>query len=297
MSITTIVVAVSFEDDSQKVAQRAIQLANQHHAQLIGVHVMESLPEQEANSPPAFNAAALTNLVYEQSSAQLRTLLARTDRPAIIRLETGRPYEAIQRIATSCHADLLVIGPGVAKNLREKVFGSTADRLVRAAPCPVLIVRKEVRGSYSHITVGVDCSEYSRAAAHWSARLSPNASRRLIHAFQVPLSFEQAMLKAGTAQSDIDLYRRARGATARRQIMDIFAEQGELPKGVQLRVAHGDAAPILIKSSHHKSTDLVALGTQGTNAVVQYALGSVARKVLAEAKCDVLAVPASALTS
>ncbi|MFA7680815.1 MAG: universal stress protein [Pigmentiphaga sp.] len=44
MPIKTIVVALALDDDSKRVAGRAVQLANQHQAQLVGVHVLENLP-------------------------------------------------------------------------------------------------------------------------------------------------------------------------------------------------------------------------------------------------------------
>ncbi len=296
MPIKTIVVALALEDDNRQVAERAIQLANQHQAQLIGVHVIDSLPEQDIPLPSAIDANALTNTVREQSGEQLRTLLAAADKPAIIQVETGKPHELIQHIAQKCDADLLIIGPGAAVGMREKLFGSTADRLVRSAPCPVLVVRNEVSDPYARIAVGVDFTAYAYAAARWAERLAPDATRQLIHAFKVPHSFEQAMLKSGTSSVDMELYRQARVKAAQKQIRSAFVEQEELPKSTQLHVVYGDAGLTLIKISQQKPTDLVALGTQGANAVAQHVLGSVARKVLAGASTDVLAVPASAIS-
>lgn len=295
MPIKTIVVALALEDDNPYIAQRAIQLANQHRAQLIGVHVTDSLPEQDIPLPPAVNAAVLNNSIHEHSRDQLRGLLSATDKPAIIQVEAGRPHEVIQRIATDCDADLLIIGPGAATGLREKVFGSTADRLVRSAPCPVLVIRNRVNGPYAQIAVGVDFTEYASAAAYWAEQLAPDAKRELIHAFKVPHTFEQAMLKSGTSSVDIDLYRQARVKAARQQIRNQLIDQGQLPADTQLHVIHGDPGLALIGISQQQATDLVALGTQGANAVAQHVLGSVARKVLAGAQSDVLAVPASAI--
>lgn len=296
MPLETIVVALALEDDDQQIAKRAVQLANQHQAQLIAVHVTDSLPEQDTPLPPAIDAAALANMVCEQSAEQLRTLLAGADKPATIQVDTGKAHEVIQHIAHNCKADLLIIGPGAAVGLREKLFGSTADRLVRTAPCPVLVVRSEVKGPYARIAVGVDFTDYASAAVGWAERLAPDATRELIHAFKVPHSFEQAMLRSGTSSVDMEQYRQARVKAAQKQIRNAFVEQGGLPKNTQLQVIYGDPGLALINISQQKATDLVALGTQGANAVAQHVLGSVARKVLAGAASDVLAVPASAIS-
>lgn len=59
MPIKTIVVALAATDDDQHIAERAVQLANQHQANLIGVHVLDSLPQQDESLPCAINTAAL----------------------------------------------------------------------------------------------------------------------------------------------------------------------------------------------------------------------------------------------
>jgi len=293
MPIKTILVALALEDDSKRVAGRAIQLANQHKAQLVGTHVIENLPLLDPGLPPSIDTAVLAGMIEDQSALRLQSLLGSAERPAIIHVEAGKPHDIIASLAASYHADLIVIGPGIAKGLREKVFGSTADRLVGCAPCPVLVVRKDAGAPYSRIAVGVDFSAHAQTAALWASRLSPMASREFLHAFEVPLVFEQAMLKAGTSQAEIDRYRDAKARTARQQIISMFGAKGRLPKGARARVVHGDAASMLINASRRRTTDLVAVGTQGANVMARHLLGSVARKVLTGAGCDVLVAPAS----
>jgi universal stress protein A len=53
----------------------------------------------------------------------------------------GRPYEKILKFAGENKADLIVIGTHGRKGLDRVIFGSTAEKVVRDAPCPVLSVR------------------------------------------------------------------------------------------------------------------------------------------------------------
>src|SRR5690606_14550706 len=115
------------------------------------------------------------------------------------------------------------------------------------------------------------------------------------HAIEIPLAFEQAMLKAGTSRQEIDHYRRAMAKAAREQILESFGENGRPSESTRMRVVYRDPAAALLNASRRRGTDLVALGTQGRNAVAQHLLGSVARKLLAGSKCDVLVVPATAV--
>jgi nucleotide-binding universal stress UspA family protein len=79
------------------------------------------------------------------------------------RVETGSAWRAILRVAEETDADLIVLGahaPGVVGRF---FFGSTANQVVRHAPCPVLVVRKlraavrseaEERGSLAAVGCG-----------------------------------------------------------------------------------------------------------------------------------------------
>lgn len=295
MAIRTILVALALDEDSRKVADRAVQLANDHDAQLVGVHVLESMHLHQPGLPPSVDPDALAASIRDERAARLGTFLEATKRPAVTEVATGKPYAEIGALAASHDADLIVIGPGGARNLRGKVFGSTADRIVRCAPCPVLVVRNPDAVSYRHIAVGVDFSDHARAAAAFASTLAPSALRVLIHVTEIPLAFEQAMLEAGTTQQEIERYRVASARAARRKILDMLDESGRLPTSTRVRIVRGDPAAALVNVSRRGRSDLVAVGTQGANALARHLLGSVARKVLAGSKSDVLVMPSTAI--
>lgn len=295
MPIRTILVALALHGDSERVAGRAVQLANQHQANLVCVHIIEGLEMWSSGRPANVDAPTLLHRIKDQCRVQIGRLLVGAQRPPTIEVESGDPASIIGSMALSCQADVIVIGPGAPGNFREKVFGSTADRLIRSAPCPTLVVRENASAPYRHIAIGVDFSAHAQAAALWAFRLSPGALRELVHAFEVPLEFEQAMHKAGTSQTQIDQYRDARSKSLRQQILEMYGKNGRLPEAMRTKILVGDPAITLIRISRRKQVDLVALGTQGANAVAQHVLGSVARKVLAEAERDVLIVPSTAI--
>ncbi len=68
------------------------------------------------------------------SGLEYRTLIA-----------TGIPYEEINRAAEQEGASLIVLGTHGRKGLDHIIFGSTAERVVRSAPCPVLTIRLPAR--------------------------------------------------------------------------------------------------------------------------------------------------------
>ena len=107
----------------------------------------------------------------------------------------------------------------------------------------------------------------------------------MVHALEIPLTFEQAMLKTGTPQLEIDRYRQAKARAARDGLNSMLAS---LSMPGKIRVVRGDAATALVRLARSGKSDLVALGAQGRNAVSKMVLGSVARRVLAASSCDVL---------
>jgi universal stress protein A len=57
----------------------------------------------------------------------------------------GRPYEEIITVAKEHKADLIIIATHGRSGLKHAFLGSTAERVVRHAPCPVLVVRERER--------------------------------------------------------------------------------------------------------------------------------------------------------
>jgi nucleotide-binding universal stress UspA family protein len=61
------------------------------------------------------------------------------------RVETGKAYREILRVADEQRADLVVVGAHGHGVIDQMFVGSTAQHLVRRAGCPVLIVRQRAR--------------------------------------------------------------------------------------------------------------------------------------------------------
>lgn len=288
MPIRTIIVGLALEVDDDPVAPRALQLAQQHGARLIAVHVIENPIKGDRTLSPPVDQAAVVDILETEARARLQRMFADAASPVEIVVQAGKAHEVLDGLVSDHAADLLVIGPGKVQSIRDRLFGSTADRVVRSAPCPVLVVKRPVTAAYRRVVAAVDFSPSAAAAAHCVARLAPDALLDLVHAVEIPLPFEQAMLKAGTPQAEIDRYRRARASLARKKLQAVFTESDGLSERAKLRVAHGAAPRVLIRRARRRETDLIALGAQGASAVSRLVLGSVARKVLEAATCDVL---------
>lgn len=264
MTIKTIIAAIALENGEQQVARRAIRLAADHGAKLVLAHAIERLPESDPDLPSPVNEEAIANVLEAEAIASLKKMAESAAVQAEFEVECGKADQLIERLIRNHAADLLVIGPGKPQNLREKIFGSTADRVVRAGLCPIVVVKRVTDDPYRRVIAAIDFSPMSFAAAQAAAQLAPSAKLELIHAFEIPLAFEQAMLKVGTSQAELDRYREAKAQTAYVELRSI---RTDLAVAGKIRVVRGDPATALVRLARSGKTDLIALGIQGKNAV------------------------------
>ncbi|WP_137387935.1 universal stress protein [Rhodoligotrophos defluvii] len=274
----TILVAVDPQHDAGQVLARAAQLSAQHGAAVTVQHVVEDIDVGQQDVQRAIDQHARATLEGLVGAAGFATTPS-------LKVQFGVPHRCVNTIARELSADIILIGPGQPTTVMQRVFGSTADRIVRTASVPVLIVRNNSAQAYRSVAVAMDFSPLSEAALEAARMLAPDARIDLVHAYEVPLPFEQAMLRAGTRPEDAERFRQTKINDCRHQLADFARKHSTEADAVVLRGAPGTA---LVELSRSGRVDVIALGTQGRNEVAQALLGSVARRLLSEAGCDLL---------
>jgi len=287
--INTVLAALDLQDGSNAVLARAAQLASAHAAWLVVLHVIDAEPLSHAAAHMKLRESGLQDQLRQQAIAAIEPLIVENGhmRRTDVQVDFGSPHEIITHVVHERHADVLVLGPGEGRTLKDKFLGSTADRVVRTSAAPVLVVRKPSAEPYRSVAVAVDGSPQSARALISARRLAPDTAFQLVHAVDIPLTFRQAMLRAGTSQAEMERYRVARAAKAHEELSafqrDILGTS-ELP----IQVLDGEPGSALVRLSKSARVDLLALGSRGRGATLQTLLGSVARRVLGEAVCDIL---------
>lgn len=286
-----ILAALDIEAGSDAVLARAAQLAKERAARLVLLHVIEREPLSQAAEASGHIESELQDQLKKHTATTLETLAIDTGRTrrTDIRVEFGAPHDVITCVAEEISADLVVIGPGNAKDqgLTEKILGSTADRVIRKSCAPFLVVKRATAEPYRRVAVAVDFSPQSASAARAARELAPHATIELVHVTEFPLAFEGALLRVGTSQSAIDKYHAARIDKSRRELAS-FARRTVEDSKVVMRNLEGAPGPALVRMSRDRRIDLLALGPHGCGVVVQALLGSVTQRVLRGAACDVL---------
>ena len=203
-------------------------------------------------------------------------------------LAQGEPWAEILR--RSAKADLVVVGRHGQRSFRDLLVGSTAERVVRQAIVPTLLVGKRARSTYRRPMAAVDRASGSRATLDVAARLLDPGRRVLeaVHAYQP--AYEGMLARAGTPAGRA-AYRRDCRMEARRALAGIIRGSAAAVVVRRLRLRRGDPRHAIITAARGCRADLVALGTHGRTGLGHALLGSVAEAVMRHATCDVVVAP------
>ena len=134
-----------FSDCSAEAARTARRLAEHFGSRIVVLHVLD----EPAALDPMFRGEVPLEMLRERMERYSRDAMDRfvAERfqgyPAVeTRVASGIPYREILRAARETAADLIVIGTHGRTGVEHVIFGSTAEKVVRMAPCPVLSVRQ-----------------------------------------------------------------------------------------------------------------------------------------------------------
>lgn len=147
MTIQTILCPTDFSEPAAHAMAMARGLALRFDARLVLLHVTEPMPllasPHVGGAVASFDVPGYQEARRQQAEEQLRDLAAKQG-SADLKLETvlkeGLPADVIHDTAVDLQADLVVIATSGRSAFRRFLFGSVAEKVIRAAPCPVLTV-------------------------------------------------------------------------------------------------------------------------------------------------------------
>ena len=138
-----ILVPVDFSQCSLKALRYAVAFARQFKASITLLYVVQQyyLPGDFA---AGIDYAALEKEIEENAARELESLASKNvgkQAPWKVMLRMGRPVDQIVRVADELNVDLIILATHGHTGIKHVVLGSTAENVVRHAPCPVLTVR------------------------------------------------------------------------------------------------------------------------------------------------------------
>jgi len=144
LHLKQILVPVDFSTFSGRALRHALPLAQRFGAEIVLLHVIELFPIDYVTgteSDPITGAEGRRRAKHALSKLGAR-ILESGGVPYRSVVRTGKPFREITRAARELDADLIVLSTHGRMGLDRFYLGSTAERVVRHAACPVLVVRK-----------------------------------------------------------------------------------------------------------------------------------------------------------
>jgi nucleotide-binding universal stress UspA family protein len=143
LNLKRILLPVDFSEPSRKALQYARSFARQFNAEVLLLHVVEIVP---VPAPMVLVQDTVTQgKVHEEAAKRLSEWRKELAPEVSVRAVVSEALDAPRQIlaaATENNVDLIILGTHGRTGLAHLFVGSTAEKVVRRAPCPVLIVRE-----------------------------------------------------------------------------------------------------------------------------------------------------------
>lgn len=144
--IKHILVATDFSPCAREALDLAVELAQEKRAAVTLLHVFRLpiyvLPEGTVLSMDAANVELIERSIDDELAAEQKRVAGTGQVTTSERIEAAVIAPAIVERAVKLGCDLIVMGTHGRGGVKRLVLGSVAERVLRSAPCPVLVVRE-----------------------------------------------------------------------------------------------------------------------------------------------------------
>ena len=276
----------------------AAALARLYKASLTILHVVPTFEPVPMRSS-AIGGAVQT--VYPVSREEVLAALERTTQTAgtastdlSLVAEAGNPPAMILEQAVSIPADLVVMGTHGRSGFERAMMGSVAEKVLRKAPCPVLLVPPHTTEDppadvrFKNILCPMDFSPAALQALGFALDLAKqtNGSVTVLHIIEWLTEHEPSPY----AGFDIAGYRQHLIDDAHQQLQALDSGPPDKEGPIRNVVALGRPHRQILRTAAESKPDLIVMGAQGRGGISLTLFGSTTQQVVREAPCPVLTV-------
>jgi nucleotide-binding universal stress UspA family protein len=288
-----VLAATDFSQTAAAALDWALELARQQGARVELVHAV-TVPPSVPGYVPTSGLDFETDVLKAAEARLAETAAAARERGAEVAtyLAPGTPSQVIRDRAEAVSAVAIVIGTRGLTGLRHLLLGSTTQRVVHAAHCPVLTVHPGDFGKHRTIRtilVPTDFSKDADLAIHTAHRLlaslEQDARLILLHAFNLPIEYTAY----GPIPTSINFLQDT-GLDAERRLYETAQPLQREGLTIDTVAREGDPAHVIAEEAEKRRADLIAMGTRGQSGLRHLLLGSTAERVVEYAPCPVMTI-------
>jgi nucleotide-binding universal stress UspA family protein len=289
LEIRVIICPIDFSSISVRAYRHALSLAEHYQARLLAVHIVEEWRHPSADfAASAYDLNEFYKGLHETGSRRLREFVKSHTHdemePELI-VERGTAPDSILTLAQTQMADVLVMGTHGQRGFDRLVLGSTTDRVMRTAPCPVIVVPPQ-----DTMAAGDDLHNIRHLKRIlFCADFSTNSEGALRYAISVAVEYDAELILVHVLEEGVGVDRVAENTTKAMEQLNRLLPVGALRK-IRTAVLDGKPYRELIRYALEEQPDLVAMGVRGRGALDIAVFGSTTYRVMQLGACPVLAV-------
>jgi nucleotide-binding universal stress UspA family protein len=296
--IETVLIGTSLTEASDLVVRTGLKVARAAKARVVLAHAcppqiiyggapyVPELPEV---------VEARKESLRRKMEGQAHLLGIRPEERAGTILELGPAHQVLVETAKTTNADMIVVG-AAEEPILAKLLGSTADRVVRKASCPVLVVRRELPVPPARVLLPVDLSLLSAEALREGLEIlgllvrerGPEAALPEVEALYVVTDLDRHLFAPEEAPERAEI----KVCEDLGRFLALHAAGSAFE--VVSRTVSGYVEDEILLRIRQWEPDLVVLGTHGRSGFERFLLGSVATRIVHNGDANVLIVPPAA---
>ncbi len=291
--IKSILVGTSLDELSDPVVRAGVQLARRSGAEIRLLHA-HALPVAYFAAPTGLTTVNPDLLETERQvrrqmlDEQLARVAIDADSLTGVIIEAGAPHRMLLETAGAHQVDLVVVG--ARETAGRALHGSTTDRVLRKATCPVLVVAGDGSAGQlppRRVLAPTDLSPLSEGCLHEALEILTEVGD--VNDLDIEALF---VLTAEEHESSTQFTPEQIERLAHEEV-DRFVDNLPAPEALEIRrkVRIGEIRKEILHEIEASSADLLVLGTHGRSGFERFLLGSVASDMASQATCNVLIVP------
>jgi len=291
MQVKSILCPIDFSDFSAAAYQYALSLAEYYKARIVALHVVELWKYPFADYA-AYEAdyANFSKALNEGGDVQLRRFvneyLAGRLQPELV-TQQGNVPNCILSFAQEQNMEVIVMGTHGRRGFDRLVLGSTTDKVIRKAACPVLVVSN---ASHKALSTGPD-GRHRLSRILYCTDFSTNSERGRGYAISLAAEYSAELTLLHVAEKAPDVARSEAIIVQRTHELDKLVLETERKNlNVRSAVRFGKPYEEIVRYATEAQASLIIMTARGGDAVDRAVFGSTTYRVIQLGPCSVLAI-------
>ncbi|MFV1975480.1 MAG: universal stress protein [Candidatus Scalindua sp.] len=289
----SILVATDFSEYSKVALDICLGTCRCMKTKLYVLHTIEKFPHDYRHLLSGTAHADMKQKLEAEAMGKIKAmipaeLLESGDVIPIVRF--GKPFLEIIQIVKEKKVDLLAIGTHGRAGMDRVILGSVAERIVRKAGCPVMVIRGRKYVGFKRIIVPIDFSDCSRKALEYAIATAKahNSKLTILHVYEE--SFIEPYVNAANSEEEAgEIMKEIEFVNETKY--DEFLKTVDL-SGVEYEklLKKGVPETDIVEIAMEQQANLIVMGTHGRSGIKHILIGSTSEEVVRAVHCDIIIV-------